>query len=161
MEFHRPKNLGRHPFPRVFPGLVSLGFVSFPRCGWGAGPTPDAGKQHPEMDLSYSETVARIKSIRAEIRVLRGKMPYLSQHDKLRATELAAEVIELRSTPTARSGRAVTRSPAASAMAATRWKVRAAASTRTAAAATTTTTPSASRTALRIIVTAVTAIHGT
>ena len=48
------------------------------------------------MDLLYSETVARIKSIKAEIARLRQKVPNLSQSDTIRATELAAEVIELR-----------------------------------------------------------------
>jgi HK97 family phage major capsid protein len=46
--------------------------------------------------MNQSEIIARLKSVKAQIRELRGKAPYLSQHDQLRAAELAAEVIELR-----------------------------------------------------------------
>jgi HK97 family phage major capsid protein len=45
--------------------------------------------------MNYSEIVSRLKAVKSEIRELRGKGPYLSADDQLRASELAAEVIEL------------------------------------------------------------------
>jgi HK97 family phage major capsid protein len=60
-----------------------------------------ADRPHPESavpqmnHLSYSEAVTRLKAIKQELRELRAKIPYLSEHDKLRAAELATDVLEL------------------------------------------------------------------